>query len=81
MYPILMKHQIIGYFRYGDDILFIYNQRKTNMDEMLTEFNKQQPTIQFTIGKESLTFSVFEYTAGKKRWNLQYIEDPLKQVS
>jgi hypothetical protein len=28
MYPILIKHQIIGNFRYVDNILLIYDQRK-----------------------------------------------------
>jgi hypothetical protein len=40
IYPILIKYQIIGYFRYVDDIFIIYDQRKTNIDETLTEFNK-----------------------------------------
>jgi hypothetical protein len=52
IYPILLKHKIIGYFRYVDDILLIYNQNKTNIKEMLAEFNKQQPRIKFTIEKE-----------------------------
>jgi hypothetical protein len=30
MYTIIIKHQIIGDFRYVDDILLIYDQRKTN---------------------------------------------------
>jgi hypothetical protein len=42
LYPILRKHQIIGYFRYIDDILILYNQNKANIDEILTEFNKQK---------------------------------------
>jgi hypothetical protein len=53
IYPMLLKHKIIGYFRYVDDILLIYNQNKTNIEEILTEFNKQQPTIKFTIKKET----------------------------
>jgi hypothetical protein len=28
LYPILTRHQIMGYFRYVDDILIIYNQNK-----------------------------------------------------
>jgi hypothetical protein len=38
--PILKKLKIIGYFRYVDDILIIYNQNKRNVDETLTEFNE-----------------------------------------
>jgi energy-coupling factor transporter ATP-binding protein EcfA2 len=29
IYPILIKHQIIRYFRYVDDIVLINDQRKT----------------------------------------------------
>jgi hypothetical protein len=42
MYPILIKQQIIGYFRYIDDI--IYDQKKTNIEYTLIEFNKLQPS-------------------------------------
>jgi hypothetical protein len=28
IYPILIKYQVIGYFRYIDDIFIIYNQKK-----------------------------------------------------
>jgi hypothetical protein len=52
LYPILKKHQIIGYFRYLDDILIIYNRKKTNIDETLTEFSKQTTSIKFTIRKK-----------------------------
>jgi ABC-type uncharacterized transport system YnjBCD substrate-binding protein len=52
LYQILKKHQIIGYLRYVDDILIIYNQNKTNIEESLTEFNKQTTSIKFTIEKE-----------------------------
>jgi hypothetical protein len=41
LYPILLNHQIIGYFRYADDILKIYNQQKTNIYETIAEVNKQ----------------------------------------
>jgi hypothetical protein len=41
LYPILKKHQIIGYFRYVEDILIIYNQNKTNVEETQNSTNKQ----------------------------------------
>jgi hypothetical protein len=34
-----MKYQIIGYFRYTDDILIMYYQKKTNIGETLVEFS------------------------------------------
>jgi hypothetical protein len=52
IFPILIKHKITGYFRYVDDILIIYDQAKTNTDQTLGDFN-EQPTIKFTIEKES----------------------------
>jgi hypothetical protein len=53
LHPMLKKHQIIGYFRYIDDILIIYNQNKTSTEE--TEFNKQTTSIKFTTKKNSTT--------------------------
>jgi hypothetical protein len=29
IYPVLIKHQLIGYYRYIEDILIIYDQKKT----------------------------------------------------
>jgi hypothetical protein len=48
IYPILIKHQVIGYFRYVDDIFMIYDQRNTNIEKNLIEFNKQQVNMKFT---------------------------------
>jgi hypothetical protein len=39
IYPVLIKYQIIGYFRYVDSILIICN--KKNMGETLAEFNNK----------------------------------------
>jgi hypothetical protein len=52
IYPILTKQQIVAYFRYVDDILIIYDEKKTNIIHTLNEFNKLQPTINFTLEKE-----------------------------
>jgi hypothetical protein len=52
IYPILIKQQIIAYFRYIDDRLIIYDQNETNMDHTLKEFNKLQQTIKLTVEKE-----------------------------
>jgi hypothetical protein len=49
VYNLLIKHQIIGYFRYVDDILIIYDKNKTHIDIIMTEFNKIHPTLNFTI--------------------------------
>jgi hypothetical protein len=52
IYPILINHKITGYFRYVDDILIIYNQNQTNIEETINEFNKLNNNIKFTIEKE-----------------------------
>jgi ribosomal protein S17E len=51
LYPVLMNHEIIGYFRYIDEILIIYNQNKTIIDGTLTEFSKQRTNIKFSVKK------------------------------
>jgi hypothetical protein len=42
---ILKKHHIIDYNRYVDDILIIYNENCTNLDNTLQEFNLLHPNI------------------------------------
>jgi hypothetical protein len=72
IYPTVIKHKIIGYFRYVDDTLIIYDRRKTNLKpyETLTDFNEQQPTIKFTIENKliPLTFSNFSTPQGKREF-------------
>jgi hypothetical protein len=36
---ILLKQRIIGYFRYADDILTVYNNQITNTHDVLSLFN------------------------------------------
>jgi hypothetical protein len=52
IYPILNALQIIAHYRYVDDILIIYNKKKTNIEEALKDFNNIQRSIKFTIEKE-----------------------------
>jgi hypothetical protein len=52
IYDILQKHKIIGYFRYVDDILLVYNEETTNINLTLQEFNKIHPKLIYTIEKE-----------------------------
>jgi hypothetical protein len=53
IFTILLKHNITGYFRYVDDILLIYNSDRTEINQVLNDFNKIDPAIQFTIEKET----------------------------
>lgn len=72
LYPILMKYQIIGYFRYIN-ILIMYNQKKINTDETMAEFIKQRTDIKFTIKKEQHNSISFLYlTVYRKRTKLLF---------
>jgi hypothetical protein len=54
IYQILRTREIVAYYRYVDDILIIYDQHKTNIEQTLEEFNNIQPTIKRTKGKNKL---------------------------
>ena len=52
IYDILTKHNIIGYFRYVDDILIIYKDEHTGIHLVLDLFNNASPTPPFTTKKK-----------------------------
>jgi hypothetical protein len=49
IYNIRLRNQILGYFRYVDDILIVYDADLTNINEVLNSFNDATPTMQFTV--------------------------------
>jgi hypothetical protein len=51
IYPVLINHQIIGYYRYVDGIRIIYDQKKKKTDKTLIRFNKQHTDTKLTIEK------------------------------
>jgi hypothetical protein len=53
IYNILLSFKIIGYFRYVDDILLIYNEDNTNIEDVLHQFNNIAPSLNFTIEREN----------------------------
>jgi nucleoside-specific outer membrane channel protein Tsx len=53
IYQILNKHHIIDYYRYVDDILIVYNELHTNIENTLMDFNNVHPKINFTMEKET----------------------------
>ena len=53
IYDILLNYNIVGYIRYVDDLLIIYNERKTDIEELLYRFNDITPKLNFTIEKET----------------------------
>jgi hypothetical protein len=52
-----VQHQIVGYFRFVDDILIAYKQNLTNIHEVLTKFNNLTPKLNFILEEEKTTTS------------------------
>jgi hypothetical protein len=52
IYDLLPTHNIAGYFRYVDDILIVYNENTTNIENLLHCFNNLTPKLKFTLEKE-----------------------------
>jgi hypothetical protein len=50
---ILTQHNIIGYFRYVDDILVVYDENSTDIYKVHKVFNSLAPTIKFTSETET----------------------------
>jgi hypothetical protein len=40
LYPVITKHQTIGYLRYVDDSFIIFSERRTNIGETIAELKK-----------------------------------------
>jgi hypothetical protein len=40
---------------YVDDILIAYNQKQTNIKDVLTQFNNSMPTMKFTMEEKQIT--------------------------
>jgi len=52
IFDILNEEKIIGYFRYVDDILIIYNENITDVNQVLKSFNDTTPSLTFTLEQE-----------------------------
>jgi len=52
VYDTLLHNKIMGYFRYVDDILIIYDRTTTDIDKVLESFSKLMPTMKFTMERE-----------------------------
>jgi hypothetical protein len=50
---LLLKFNIVGYFRHVDDLLIVYNVNKTDIEDLLNCFNNLTPKLNFTIKKET----------------------------
>ena len=53
IYDLLRNHNVVGYFRYVDDILIIYNESTTNIENLFHCFNSLNPNLKFTLEKET----------------------------
>jgi hypothetical protein len=73
LYEILLRHHIIGYYRYVDDLLLVFDARTTNIHDVLLEFNAVTPTLRFTLEEEKnnkLTF--LDITIIRNTDNIQF---------
>ena len=52
IYDILRHSKVQGYFRYVDDILLVYEDNLTNIEEVLNLFNNITPGLTFTLERE-----------------------------
>jgi hypothetical protein len=52
IFDILRSSRIAGYFRYVDDILIIYNEMHTDIEEFQKSFNNITTDLNFTLERE-----------------------------
>jgi hypothetical protein len=64
---LLNVHQILGYFRYADDILILYDLRNTDIDKTLLHFNKMHPSLKFTTEKGKNKIRFVDITINRER--------------
>ena len=53
IFELLSERKVDGYFRQVDDILVMYKEDQTNIQEKLDNFNNLMPIIKFTVEKEN----------------------------
>jgi len=70
LYATLTQNNILGYFRYIDDFLIVYNESSTNIDTLLDCFNSAIPAMTFPIEKElDNSINFLDITIHKKAEN------------
>jgi len=52
IYDVLQKTRLEGYFRYVDNILILYNENLTDINEIHNIFNCTSPHLNFTLELE-----------------------------
>jgi len=81
-YEVLIRNNILGYFRYVDNILIAYNSI-TDIEEFLSSFNNLIPTMKFTMENEiDNTINFLDITIRKesRTFPLIYIENPPRRT-
>jgi len=70
---ILTGNNIFGYFRYVDDILIVYNEKDTDIDLLLEQFNNTMPTMKFSLQKETNnSINFLDITIHKNHGNISF---------
>jgi hypothetical protein len=59
IFDILIYNNIVGYFQYVDDILLVYNDTVTNIQDVFESFNDITPNIKFTKENEAENKIIF----------------------
>ena len=73
IFDTLTKHNILGYFRYVDDVLLAYDTTVTDIHEVLHDFNKATQPMSFTIEKEENNqLNFLDITIKKGNQSLHY---------
>jgi len=73
IYKVLIRNNILRYFRYVDDILIAYNGSITDIEEVLNSFNSLVPTMKFTMENEiDITINFLDITIQKGIENLSF---------
>jgi hypothetical protein len=67
LFPILIAHEVIAYYRHVDDIFIMYDQNKTDIEQTLHEINNTQPSLKFTMDKENTKDQLLRYHYTSKR--------------
>jgi hypothetical protein len=71
---ILDHHQLIGYFRYVDDILIAYDTQLTHIYNVLDQFNKINSKLQLTLEEEEDRMIHFlDITIFRHNNNIQFL--------
>lgn len=79
IYDLLLNHKIEGYFRYVDDILIIYNEDNTNIENLLNHFNNLTPKLKFTIENETnqqINFMDITISRGNEKFEIDIYRKP-----